>query len=164
MMPLDPEARRRAGDQCKKCQEEILWATTAPRDGREGKPVPVNPELVYGGNITLEVDEVGMLKARVVRPVDTVEAYVAHFVTCPAAEYFRKDEREVQGLDHDEQAAAKRKALQVRFPFGKFSGQTLEEIDRTKDGHRYLQWALKGITWQRSDVRDAIAVVVGVES
>lgn len=164
MTSLDPEAKARAGDVCKKCRDQILWATTQPKDGREGKPIPIDPELVYGGNIALDVDAVGMLTARVVRPAKDVEAYVAHFTTCPNASDFREAQVAVEAGGHEAQLAAKRAALQVRFPFGKYCGRTLEEIDRDKEGHRYLRWALKGIDWRRNDVRDAIATVLGVEA
>jgi hypothetical protein len=157
---LTPEALKRAGDVCRKCRAAILWATTP-----NGKAMPIEPDLVHGGNIALQVDDVGMLKARVVRPVDTVEAYVAHFTLCPAAEYFRDGGAgEEQGADHDAQRGAKLRALQVRMPFGKFGGQTLEEIDRSPRGHEYLVWALGNLEWRRTDVRDAIAVVIGRES
>lgn len=161
MNPLDPEAAKRAGDVCKKCREEILWATT-----KNGKAIPVNPELVVGGNIVLDVDFVGMLTARVVRPLATIEAYVAHFTTCPAAEYFRgrgAGQPEGEAPDHDEQHNSKQRALQVVMPFGKYAGQTLEEIDRDKRGHAYLDWALRNLEWRRTDVKDAIATVLGVE-
>lgn len=167
MSPLDPEAMKRAGDRCKKCQAEILWATTVPsKAGREPKAIPIDAELVYGGNVTLEVDNVGMLKARVVRPAGDVAAYVAHFTTCPAAEYFRNGGAAAPdpGADHDEQRTAKLRALQVRMPFGQYAGQTLEEVDRSTKGHGYLQWALRNLEWRRTDVKAAIATVLGVES
>lgn len=162
MTPLDPEAKKRAGDVCRKCREEILWATTP-----KGKAVPINPELVYGGNVALEVDDVGMLKARVVRPAGDVEAYVTHFTTCPAAAFFRDgggEQAAGEAPDHDQQHAAKLRALQVRMPFGQYEGQTLEEIDRTPRGHGYLVYALRNFEFRRTDVRDAIKVVLGEES
>lgn len=161
MTPLDPEALKRAGDVCRKCREEILWATTP-----KGKAVPINPEIVHGGNVALEVDDVGILKARVVRPAGDVEAYVTHFTTCPAAAFFRNGGAAETGQapDHDEQHAAKIRALQVRMPFGQYEGQTLEEIDRDKRGHGYLVWALRNLEFRRSDVREAIRTVLGVES
>lgn len=167
MKPLDPEAKKRAGDVCKKCRAEILWATTVPsKPGGTPKAIPIDAELVCGGNVTLEVDDVGMLKARVVRPAGDVEAYVAHFTTCPAAEYFRKgpEAAPTQGGDHDEQRATKLRALQVRMPFGQYAGQTLEEVDRSTKGHGYLRWALRNLEWRRTDVKAAIATVLGVES
>lgn len=162
MTPLDPELARRNGDRCKKCQAEILWATTA-----NGKAVPIDAELVCGGNVALDVDDVGMLRARVVRPAGDVEAYQSHFSICPAAEYFRKGEAPAEDApDHEQQAAAKRRALAVRMPFGQYSGMTLEEVDRDPRGHRYLAWSVsrQGIEWRRTDVRDAIRLVLGVES
>jgi hypothetical protein len=160
MKPLEPEVLKRNGDRCKKCSAEILWATTS-----NGKAIPIDAEIHCGGNIALDVDDVGMLRARVVRPAGDVEAYQSHFALCPAAEYFRGgEEAPADAPDHDKQLAAKRRALQVKFPFGEYEGRTLEEIDREPRGHRYLSWALKGITWRRTDVRDAIATVLGVES
>lgn len=161
-MTLDPEAKKRAGDVCKKCRAEVLWATTRPADAtKPGKPMPVDPELVVGGNIALSVDAVGMLVARYVPPAATVEAYVSHFSTCPNADEFRKP---AEGASHDEQASAKRQALQVRFPFGQYSGQTLEEIDRHRRGHEYLGWALRNLEWRRTDVKAAIAAVLGEDA
>lgn len=160
MSPLTEEAKRRAGDLCKKCRAEILWATTPPKDGRPGKPIPIDPELVVGGNVALDVDEVGMLKARVVRAAPTVEAYVAHFATCPNANEFRKPP---EGASHDDQRAAKLKALQMRLTFGMYEGQTLEEVDRSPKGHSYLQWLHRdGI--RRPDLKQAVELVLGVES
>jgi hypothetical protein len=157
------EQLRAAGDRCKKCQAEILWATTS-----NGKAIPVDAEIAAGGNIALEIDDVGMLRARVVRPAGDVEAYQSHFVLCPAAEYFRAggEASADQAPDHDQQLAAKRRALQVRMPFGQYAGQTLEEIDRERRGHAYLLWSVSkhGVDWRRTDVRDAIKVVLGVES
>jgi hypothetical protein len=162
MTAPNAEQLRAAGDRCKKCQAEILWATTS-----NGKAIPVDAERACGGNIMLDVDDVGMLLARVVRPADTVEAYQSHFVLCPAAEYFRSGEQPAEDApDHEQQLAAKRRALAVRMPLGQYAGQTLEEIDRDKKGHAYLKWAISpdGIKWRRTDVRDAIRTVLGVES
>lgn len=164
MSTLDPEAVKRAGDVCKSCRAEIIWATTRPRDPtKTGKPMPIDPELVVGGNIALSVDDAGMLIARHVPPAPTVEAYVAHFSTCPNADEFRKP---AEGASHDEQNAARRRALLVRMPFGQYAGLTLEAIDRESAGHRYLAWSIsrQGIEWRRTDVRDAIRTVLGVDA
>lgn len=160
MTPLDPELKKRNTDVCKKCRSEIIWATTQPRDGKPGKPIPVDPELVHGGNINIDVDDVGMFHVRLVRPAGDVEAYVTHFSTCPNAAEFRKP---AEGASHDEQNAARRRALLVRMPFGQFSGQTLEEIDRHMRGHEYLRWLHReGV--RMPDLRQAIAAVLGVDA
>jgi uncharacterized protein (DUF3820 family) len=159
MIALSDDVRRNNGDLCKSCRAAIVWATTP-----KGKALPVDPELVHGGNIALDVDELGMLKARVVRPVGDVEAYVAHFTSCPnASEHRHNGEVPAPAASHDEQLVEKRKALTCTMPFGKFVGQTLEEIDRDRRGHGYLEWAYKNLEFREPSLKRAIGVVLGVE-
>ena len=160
MKPLDPEAKKRAGDVCKSCRAEVLWATTRPKDPTKlGKPMPIDPDLVVGGNIALSVDDAGMMIARYVSPAPTVEAYVAHFTTCPHADEHRKAE----APGHDEQLGDKRRALQLVMPFGKYAGQTLEEIDRDRRGHEYLAWAARNLEFRNAELGAAVRLIAGVE-
>jgi hypothetical protein len=70
-------------DVCVTCRAPIRWAFTV-----NGKPMPLDPDPVAGGNVAL--DDTG--RATVV-PADRRAGplYVAHFTTCPyAAEHRRR--------------------------------------------------------------------------
>lgn len=61
---------------CKRCGGEIFWAKT-----QRGKNMPVDPEMVLGGNLVYD------RASRVVSRVDadkSVPRFVAHFDTCIA--------------------------------------------------------------------------------
>lgn len=66
---------------CKTCGAYIEWAKT-----REGKAIPIDPELRLGGNIAFDNDGT----ATVVTPDASVTRHVSHFVTCPNASAHRK--------------------------------------------------------------------------
>jgi uncharacterized protein (DUF3820 family) len=155
MTPLEPEVVKRNSDRCRKCLAEILWATTP-----KGKVMPIDPEQVYGGNVALRADEVGMLRATSVRAAGDVEAYVAHFASCPAADYCRKSEPEPEAQASGE-LGAMRAAVQMKMPFGKYIGRTLEEIDREGRGHGYLCWAYANLEFRDPALKRAIGLVTG---
>jgi len=67
---------------CKTCGKRIVWSRTI-----HDKPIPLDPEPVYGGNVVLEA--FGAL-ARVVAPQADTKRYQAHFVTCPQADKHRR--------------------------------------------------------------------------
>lgn len=161
MTPLSEEVRQRNLDRCKLCRDEILWATTRPSDPTQtGKTLQLEPTPAYGGNVAVTVDDVGMLIARAVKPVGTVEAYVLHKNVCTALEGERLPE-DLEGLDHAEQRAARLKALQVRMTFGKHEGRTLEEIAR--HDRRYLEWAALNLEFRNAELGKAVKLVAGVE-
>ena len=76
---------------CRSCGAPIRWAVL------NGRPHPVDAEQVPGGNIVLEDEEgllahgtvtdgrseLGVPRARIVRPDPQVIRYVSHFATCP---------------------------------------------------------------------------------
>lgn len=161
MNALPEEIRQRNLDRCKFCRDEILWATIRSADPtRTGKTVQLDPTPAVGGNVAVSVDDVGMLIARGVKPVGTVEAYVLHSTVCTA----REDERlpsSTHGLDHDEQRAARLKALQMRMPFGKHEGETLEEIDR--HDRRYIKWAAENLEFRNAELGKAVRLIAGLE-
>ena len=69
---------------CRSCGAEIIWATTPA-----GKPMPLDPERVPGGNIDVEVVN-GDWTARVVPSDVHTERHVTHFVSCPQAAAHRQ--------------------------------------------------------------------------
>ena len=70
---------------CKSCQAAIWWARTT-----KGKPIPLDPQPVVGGNI-----EVNGGIARYVTPDQNAvtQRFVSHFATCKNAEQHRKAPR-----------------------------------------------------------------------
>jgi len=156
---LDEQLRARNADRCKYCHEEVLWATIRSSDPtRTGKTVQLDPAPAFGGNVLVDVDDVGMLIARGVKPVATVEAYVLHKTLCAAQEHLPDD---VKALGHDEQRAARLQALQVRMPFGKHDGKTLEEIDREDRG--YIKWAALNLEFRDAELGKAVRLIAGLE-
>lgn len=161
MNALPEEIRQRNLDRCKFCRDEILWATIRSADPtRTGKTVQLDPAPAYGGNVAVDVDEVGMLIARAVKPVGTVEAYVLHKTVCTALEEQRLPSS-TEGLDHEQQRAARLRALQMRMPFGKHDGKTLEEIDR--HDHGYIKWAALNLTFRDAELGKAVKLIAGLE-
>jgi hypothetical protein len=78
---------------CRSCGAEIKWARTE----KNGKPIPVDPEPVEGGNLELHADDDGELVARALcgqeqtlPGMDLPDRYVSHFATCPNADQHRK--------------------------------------------------------------------------
>lgn len=70
-------------EHCRSCGEAILWARTV-----NGKPMPLDPEPVRGGNVRLEKGT-----AHVLGPLEAdaePRLYVSHFATCPQAASHRK--------------------------------------------------------------------------
>jgi hypothetical protein len=65
---------------CRSCNARIRWVKT-----EGGKQMPVDAELVAGGNIELRN---GL--AVYVAPVAQVRRYVSHFATCPNAKQHRR--------------------------------------------------------------------------
>lgn len=155
MSPLTKEQLSAAGDVCKKCRAAILWATTPA-----GKAMPVDPEPVFGGNLVLEVDAVGMLRTKVVRAAGDVEAYVAHFVSCSDPAAFRKPESADQVPDHEQQLERRKQAGRKVMPFGKYSGEYLDDVVHSSRGRAYLEWLNEeGI--KKPDLREAVEIVLG---
>lgn len=72
---------------CRSCTAPIVWASTA-----DGKSMPVNAEVVAGGNVVLAVD--GETITATVLDQDGLfgdgPRHVAHFVTCPDAGRWRR--------------------------------------------------------------------------
>lgn len=73
---------------CKGCHADIEWVRT-----KAGKMMPVDPEPVFvasGGKQTFVTDEGDIITGTVsVEKTDEV-AFVPHWVTCPAADSFRR--------------------------------------------------------------------------
>jgi len=83
---------------CTRCKAEIIWAET-----ENGKPMPLDPEPVEDGNVTLHKRRVGIpvavvlgrkqldnLHAHAVRFGPPVVLYRSHFASCPFADQFRR--------------------------------------------------------------------------
>jgi uncharacterized protein (DUF3820 family) len=155
-MTLNAELLARNTDRCRTCRAEILWATTPPKGDVAGKPIPVDPAPVYGGNLLLELDAVGMLQARYVKAAGDVEAYVAHFASCPQAQQHRAKPK-----GHEEQAQERGQAGREVMPFGKFSGEYLDDIAASSRGHAYLVWAYENLEFRQDKLKRAIGVVIG---
>jgi hypothetical protein len=68
---------------CGTCGAHITWARTP-----SGRPIPLDPEPVVGGNIRVE-DPGGACTARIEKPSDN-PLYMTHFVTCPDAKEHRR--------------------------------------------------------------------------
>lgn len=68
---------------CKGCKGSVLWVTMP-----SGKPMPLEPEPIAGGNIVLEEDGPRVLSADEISPGRV--AFVSHFVSCPFADELRK--------------------------------------------------------------------------
>jgi hypothetical protein len=83
-MSLDPEVQKRWEQNCRSCSARIIWCTTA-----SGKTIPVDPGLVYGGNLQLEATDVG-ITARYIEGKGDVERWVSHFASCRFAHQHRK--------------------------------------------------------------------------
>lgn len=72
---------------CRSCGAEIRWV----RSATTGKPMPLDPEKVKGGNVEVivklgETEETAKILWRDPERV----AYVSHFATCPNAAKHRK--------------------------------------------------------------------------
>ena len=48
----------------------------------------------------------------------------------------------------------------VCLPFGRYRGESIEDIGSDDDGLRYLDWLI-GQTWVKTDLRDALVVYLG---
>ena len=83
---------------CARCKAPILWAETE----RNGKPIPLDPEPVEGGNVTLHKRRVGIpvavvlsrkqldgLRGQAARFGPPLVLYRSHFASCPFADEFR---------------------------------------------------------------------------
>ena len=74
---------------CESCGAEIVWAETAAT----GKPIPLDPQTVKGGNIIAARDPErgGKLVATVTGPGGGDRQ--THFASCPNAPQHRKSRR-----------------------------------------------------------------------
>jgi hypothetical protein len=78
---------------CRSCGAAIVWALTA-----SGRLMPVDANPAKGGNVRLSTDAlhdhqyvatvVGPLEALI--PADSQPLHVAHFVTCPDSDRWRR--------------------------------------------------------------------------
>lgn len=86
---------------CRSCGREIEWAYT-----ESGRHIPVDPEPVVGGNITLDKSS-RPFEAHIIKRGqdftrelalwdggDKEHRYISHFATCPDASYWRKSTSE----------------------------------------------------------------------
>jgi hypothetical protein len=69
---------------CSSCGARVLWA----RSAANGKPIPLNPQPIIGGNLEL-ADGI----ASYVKPSATVKLYTSHFANCPNADAHRRERR-----------------------------------------------------------------------
>lgn len=156
--PLDEETRARNAGECKSCHAPIVWAKTP-----KGKPMPMDPDLVHGGNVKLTVDDVGMLRAEVVRPIGNVEAWVTHFSVCESADEHRKEEKP-EGRSHEEQKVDAAKAGRVVMPFGKYAGEYLDDVVSSPRGRQYLRWAYSKLERLDPTLKASMAAVLGEDT
>ena len=78
---------------CSSCGAEITWAMTTA-----GRSIPIDTKPVPDGNVTLHVPHAGGTPIAVVIPKDQgtldtgidEDRYVAHFVSCPDSDQWRK--------------------------------------------------------------------------
>lgn len=70
--------------ECSGCMRTIIWAETT-----NGKPIPIDPDPVEGGNVELDQREGKDPLARVVAAHYDEKRYVSHFATCPHRERFK---------------------------------------------------------------------------
>jgi hypothetical protein len=78
---------------CRSCEAPILWAKTV-----KGKRMPLDPDPVEDGNIWIIRAEpdgpvISVALASEGVPPLVQHRYVAHFVTCPDADAWRKKKR-----------------------------------------------------------------------
>ena len=71
---------------CRRCSHPIVWTFTAANTRR----MPVDLRPVRNGNLLLSVDRSGDIISTVVEPHPDKLRHVAHFVTCPYANRYRK--------------------------------------------------------------------------
>ncbi len=72
---------------CSTCGAKILWV----RSATNGKPMPLDPEQVVGGNVSVAVMRGDALAtAKVLWNDPKRVAYVSHFATCPNAAEHRR--------------------------------------------------------------------------
>jgi len=81
----------KANTTCRSCRAPVRWCITAAT----GKRMPVDPDPVPDGNIFVHHIEGGTPIIEVTLSHDEVPrsvpfTYVSHFVTCPAADSWRK--------------------------------------------------------------------------
>lgn len=76
---------------CRSCSRPITWATNT----KTGKPMPIDPEPVVGGNVVLTGE--GPHQAEVVGKAEVerrrglgLRLHVSHFTTCPQAGDWRR--------------------------------------------------------------------------
>jgi hypothetical protein len=80
---------------CRSCGSKIIWAVTAA-----GKRMPLDPEPVHAGNIILRERARGLEPEAVyVKPDPDESRYISHFVTCPQARKWRKQQHS-KGKNH----------------------------------------------------------------
>lgn len=77
-------------ERCSSCRADIVWATT-----RDGKPIPLDPQPRFYGNLTIQLSDT-VLHAGVVTPGQAramnsagIPTYVSHFVDCPDSDQWR---------------------------------------------------------------------------
>lgn len=74
---------------CRSCGADVLWAVTS-----RGKPIPIDPEPRPDGNIVVDPVERGRPRschyATKLERAELTSLRVAHFVTCPDREKWRK--------------------------------------------------------------------------
>lgn len=149
--PLDDETRARNAGQCKSCGAPIVWAKTP-----KGKTMPMEPDLVHGGNVKLSCDDAGMLRAEVVRPVGNAEAWVTHFSLCEHAAEHRNEKPEKVAMPPGQ-------AGRIIMPFGKYAGEHLDDVNSSPRGKQYLRWAYENMGALKPEVRRAVGIVIGEE-
>lgn len=76
---------------CRSCNQPITWATNT----KTGKPTPIDPTPVLGGNVVLtgedpyQAEVVGKAEGER-RQALGMRLHVSHFLTCPQAGEWRK--------------------------------------------------------------------------
>jgi hypothetical protein len=70
---------------CRSCGAKIRWART-----EKGRRMPVDAEIVYGGNIILQPQPHDVPTAIYAKPDPAIKRFVSHFVTCRDHRKWRK--------------------------------------------------------------------------
>lgn len=73
----------RGHSRCRGCNAVIRWAKT-----EAGKPIPVDPEPVPGGNLVVTAQGIAHFLKKDELP--TGPTYVSHFSTCPNRDQFKR--------------------------------------------------------------------------
>lgn len=66
--------------ECRGCGNPLLWVET-----EHGRPMPLDPDPVPGGNVVIDASGVAIVFARAGQAPKRFDRYVPHAKTCPAA-------------------------------------------------------------------------------